>query len=148
MKNKPETFKYWRSKLYQYHLPKIKTTKTDIFLVNQDGDTIDFILEDDYETIRSVEKALLREFNNEKIDNYFLNTEPEKQLGHSHLYEDDRGKVEILSRSPYRFYIRRMVWTFRGESRVAVLHKIKERAKLIEDYSLCKRIDEVIKILS
>jgi len=147
MKNSTESFTYWRSRLYQYHLPDVQKSKTDIFLINQEGDTIDFVLEDDFGTIRSVKKSVLRKFNTPHIDDYFNQTEPNNVRGHHMLYVDDREKVEILARNPYRFYFRRSVWAFQSDDRLALLKDIRDRAVSLDDHGLVNRIDEVIGLL-
>ena len=63
------------------------------------------------------------------------------------LYVDDREKVEILARNPYRFYFRRSVWAFQSDDRLALLKDIRDRAVSLDDHGLVNRIDEVIGLL-
>ena len=67
--------------------------------------------------------------------------------GWKHLNASLRGKVEILAKNPYRFYIYPNVCPFRGPSRFEVLSQFLTEAETAEDFELCARILEVEKAL-
>lgn len=59
-----------------------------------------------------------------------------------HINASLKGKVDILAKNPYRFYIGPNVWAFRN-SRIKILEDYLKEANALEDYKLCQKIKEV-----